>query len=421
MLAKALSPHAQLPYRDLRGYIKLLEGAGLLKRIKVEVDLKHEIGAICVKSMKSLGPALLFENIRGYKGMPLIANILSTPQQLALAFDTAAEDLAITEAIQTRKSNPIPPRLVRQAPCQEEIFLNDEVDVYKFPTPWWHELDGGQYIGTTAGVITADPDNGNINMGMYRVMIKDRRTLALNIKGPHPIGKKPRDFQGVPNGATHILKNEAAGKGTPVAVALGMDPPLTFMAAHHAGDKRSKHGEYAWAGGLRGEPVELINCKTNDLLVPANSEIILEGEVVAHARISEGPHGESQGFYGQNDQAFLIRIGCMTHRKNPISYGLICGCREDYPKYIKYSGLQAALKAVSCVKEVYEPDLSGGRCRIVIISANVQGPADVNEIIRALKRIPSNSRTVFKPRWAIIVDADCDCRDWEDVMWRLAP
>ncbi len=416
---KTVAGQGWIAYRDLRGYLKVLEEAGLLKRIRAEVDLRHEIGAICVKSLRGKGPGLLFENINGYKGFSLVSNILSTAEQLAIVFGTEADDLKIYQTIEQRKENPIQPRVVEGGPCQEEVHLGDDVDVYEFPTPWWHELDGGQYIGTTAGVITADPDSESLNMGMYRVMIKDRNTLTLNIKGSHPIGKAPSGARGEANCAAHILKNEARGRATPVAIAIGMDPILTFIAAHNVPAGESKYAEYGAAGGIRGGPVELVRCRTNGLLVPAHAEIILEGEALTGVRHREGPHGESQGFYGWNDQAFVMKVHCVTHRESPINYGLICGCREDYPKFIKYSGFQAKLREIPGIRQVYEPDISGGRCRMMIISAKVNSPADVKRIMETIDTIPYDSRTTYKPRWSIIGDDDCDVRDWDDVLWRI--
>lgn len=268
-------------------------------------------------------------------------------------------------------------------------------------------------------MITRDADTGITNTGMYRVMIKDRNTLTLNVKGGQPVGESPRHARSEPSGATHILQNEARDRATPIAIALGMDPILTFIAAQVVSFDETGNAKYAAAGAIRGEPIELVKCWSHDLLVPAHAEIIVEGEVLPNVRAAEGPHGESQGFYGWNDHAFVIKVRCITHRDRPISYGLICGCREDYPKFIKYSGLQSMLRGLGNVKKVYEPDISGGRFRLAIVSARVSSRQDVQEIIEAVQKIPTNSTAIYKPRWTIIVDDDCDVRDLQDVMWRM--
>src|SRR5438067_5994392 len=165
MVVEAVKHERRVTYADLREYVERLEAGGLLRRIGAPVDLKHEIGAICERSLDRHGPGLLFENIMGYPGKPLVANIISTLEQVAIAFNTEADPARIDEVLRAGRANPIPPRVVESGPCQEIIRRGDDVDVYEFPTPWWHEHDGGQYIGTTGGVVTADPDTGYVNFG----------------------------------------------------------------------------------------------------------------------------------------------------------------------------------------------------------------------------------------------------------------
>ncbi len=410
-----------MKYRDLRGFLSLLEERGLLKRVKAQVDLKHEIGAICARTLDRKGPALLFENIKGYAGKSLAANLLSKTEQLALAFGTDPDDLKIYEAIQSGKTNPIAPVVVETGPCQEEVHMGDEVDVYEFPSPWWHELDGGQYIATTGGVVTADPGSGYMNMGMYRAMIKDSNTLTVEIKSSHPVGEVPHPRDGS-SGHTHILKNEAEGRDTPIAIALGMDPLLTYVAAQSVPSETLENAEYAVAGAWQGGPVELTKCRTSDLLVPAWAEVIIEGVVPANERSREGPHGESQGFYNICEEAFVIKVQCITHRKNPISYGLICRPQEDYPKFMFSAGLQARLEGVRhLVKEVYVPDVAAaGHGMMAIVAARVNSRSDVEAIVEAVRHAPEESLICKRPRWLIVVDEDCNVRDWDDVMWRVA-
>jgi 4-hydroxy-3-polyprenylbenzoate decarboxylase len=420
MVVEAVKPEGRLTYADLRGYVERLEAAGLLRRIGAPVDLKHEIGAICERSLDRHGPGLLFENIVGYPGKPLVANIISTLEQVAIAFNTEPDPARIDEVLRAGRANPIPPRVVESGPCQEVVQRGDEIDVYAFPTPWWHEHDGGQYIGTTGGVVTADPDSGYLNFGMYRVMIKDRNTLTAQIKGPHPVGETPQDFAGRSGSHIHILKNEARGKPTPFALALGLDPLLTFTAAQAEPSDRIEHAEYAIAGGWRGAPVDLVKCQTNDLLVPAAAEIVIEGEVLLNERAPEGPHGESQGFYNANEQAFVIRVHCITHRRNPLSYGLICRSHEDYPKFLFSADVGEQLKRVDPrITAVHLPDsVGGGLGLMAIIAARVSRPEEVQEVAEAIRQAPAKGLRK-QPRWLIVVDEDCDVTNWEDVMWRM--
>ena len=411
------SEGSRVGYQDLRGYLELLESVGLLKRVKAQVDLKHEIGAICARSIDRRGPALLFENIKGYHGMPLVCNILSTTEQLAVAFGTDPDEDQIYARIVHGMENRVKSLIRQGGPCKEEIIKGDAIDVYKFPTPYWHELDGGQYIGTTAGCITRDPDTGILNMGSYRVMIKDTDRLATNIRGPHPIGGRKAASWSSPGdmgAAEHIMRNEAKGVATPIALALGMDTLLTLASGSSVPPDQHGHTEFEAAGAWRGSPTELVQCETSDLLVPAHAEIIIEGEIVPKARTPEGPHGESTGFYGDNPEAFVIKVKCITHRREPMSYGLICRVLEDYPRTLLRSGsfqtLLVRKSGLTNIRQAYLPEV--GRLGMVVISAEIR---DAEEPKRIMKAAWENGGA----RWIIVVDEDCDVRNWNDVMWRV--
>jgi 2,5-furandicarboxylate decarboxylase 1 len=390
-------------FRDIREYLDALDSAGLLARVTAPVDLQFEIGAICARSMRRGGPALLFENVRDLPGMKLSANLLSSTRHLAVAFGTDEDEEVIYQRIVDGMSHRLPSVLVSTGPCKDEIFHGDAVDLFKFPTPTWHELDGGAYICTTAGVITRHPETGVLNMGSYRSMIKDSRTITLTA-GSH----------GDPGARDHITLNEAKNRPTPIAIALGMDPFLSLATGTQVPADDEGQAEFEAAGAWRSSPTELVQCETSDLLVPAHAEIILEGEVVPTERTTEGPHGESTGFYGENKNAYVVRINCITHRHEPLSYGLICQLLEDYPRSLLRSGsLQTLLikrTGKTNIRHVYMPEI--GRAGMLIVSAEIQYAEEPREIIDAVWGVRGW-------RWAIVVDEDCDVRDWNDVMWRV--
>ena len=392
-------------YDDVRSYMEALESAGLLKHVTAEVDLKHEIGAIAARSLEQGGPAVVFDNVKGYPGMPLVVNLVSNNQQLGLAFGTEPDEAKIYEKLVFGMRNRIPSRIRQTGPVKEEVHHGDDVDLYRFPTPWWHEHDGGQFIATTAGLITRDPETGNLNMGSYRAMIKDKNTVSWSG------GTRSR---GSSSGGDVILANEEQGKPTPVAIVLGMDPFLSLATGSPVPPDEEGQTEYEAAGAWRGAATELVKCETNDLLVPANAEIVLEGEAVPNARTEEGPHGESTGFYGENKQAFVIKINCVTHRRNPISYGLICQLIEDYPRQLFRSGsfLTRLTKATGMdnIREAYFPEV--GRMGMMIVSAAIRDKDDPKRIMDAVWALDHW-------RWVIVVDEDCDVRNWNDVMWRV--
>lgn len=404
------SRNSYVGYRDLREYLGLLEAKKLLHRIKAEVDLRFEIGAIAARSLEKKGPALLFENIKDYDGMALVANIISTTGQLAVAFDTEPEEQQIHRKVVNGMDHRIPSVTLNTGPCKDVIIKGDAIDIDMVPTPIWHEHDGGRYLGTTSGFVTRDPLTGDLNMGSYRVMIKDKQTLSM------AGGLRGRTSSTGAGGGDHILDNEKAGVATPVAIVMGMDPLLTLASGSPVAPGKDHSMEYEAAGGWRGAPTELVKCETNDLLVPAHAEMIIEGEVVPHARTEEGPHGESTGFYGENKEAFVIKITCITHRKNPLSYGLICQRVEDYPRQLLRSGsIQSRViqkTGLTNIKEVFFPEV--GRMGMLIVSAKIRDKDDPRRIMDGIW-----NGTGERWRWIIVVDEDCNVRDWDEVMWRV--
>ena len=404
-------------YKSIRDYLQALDAAGMLRRVTAPVDLKGEIGAICARALERNGPGILFENVIGYPGQPLAANILSVDERVAIALGCEPEHEAIYKAIRDGMTNRLPSAILQTGPCKEEIYMGDAVDIYKFPTPWWHELDGGQFIGTTHAFISADPNTGVHNLGAYRVMIKDKKTLTVQIRGSHPLGEKPKsdDRSGAgAGGLDHVLTNEQAGRPTPCAVALSMDPLLTMASGSPVPADANGFAEYEAAGAWRGSPTELVKCETNDLLVPANAEIIIEGEVVPNVRVREGPHGESNGFYVAHDQCFLIDVKCITHRSNPVSYGLYCWMVEDYPRDLfrgaSYQQRIIDYAELTNIKQVQVAKV--GRNGMVIISAKIRDAEDP-------KRIMEAAWATGGERWVVVVDEDCDVRSWTDVLWRV--
>jgi UbiD family decarboxylase len=407
-------PHSSkgpaVDYVDLRGYLKLLEAKNLLHRVKCEVDPKHEIGAVAARSLARKGPALLFENIAGYPGMPLVTNIISTTQQLAVAFNTEPDEEMIQQKVVAGMNVRIPSRTLPTGPCKDVVISGTDVDIDILPTPVWHELDGGRFLGTTAGIVTRDAVTGELNLGMYRVMIKDKTTLTV-------LGKfRGRTTTAGPSGLDHILDYWKDGRPAPIAIAIGMDPLLTLASGSPVGPGPDGSMEYEAAAGWRGAPTELVRCETSDLLVPAHAEIIVEGMVQPGIRTDEGPHGESTGFYGESKDAFVIKITCITHRRNPIAYGLICQRVEDYPRQIMRSGsIQARIIAktgLTNIREVYFPEV--GRMGMLIVSAKIR---DKDDPRRIMDGIWNDSGEPW--RWLIVVDDDCNVRDWDDVMWRV--
>src|SRR5207245_6676945 len=279
--------------RDLRSWIDEVEKLGELTRIK-GADWDVEIGAITElghhRGEKS--KAILFDQIKGYpEGYRVLSNTLNTVKRIAttLHMDTNYTRLELGKDIKRHISevNYIKPEVVKDGPVMENVFEGKDIDLWKFPTPKWHELDGGRYIGTGSIDITVEPDEGWVNLGTYRVMIQDRDTLCFYIS-PGKQGRIMRE------------KYFAKGQTCKVAVSFGQDP-LLFLA----GGMEVPYGvsEYEWVGGLQGHPVQVIEGEHTGLPIPAHAEIVVECDAEPGQLKDEGPFGEWTGYYASSMRA----------------------------------------------------------------------------------------------------------------------
>src|SRR5213596_3459464 len=300
-----------MEYQDLRDWIQIADEMGELKTLK-GCDWNLEIGAITeLVHHKEDGPAVLFEEIKGYpKGYRVLSNSLASRKRLALTLGLPAGETKM-DFVRIWKENykkikPIPAKFVKQSPLFENVYKDGDVDLFKFPTPLWHDKDGGRYIGTGSVDITRDPDEGWVNYGTYRVMIHDERTVGFYIS-PGKHGRIQRE------------KWFAAGKPMKVAVSLGHDP-LVFLA----GSIEVPYGvsEYDWVGGVVGEPFQVLQSPVTGLPLPANAEIIIEGTAHPDRKLDEGPFGEWTGYYASDVRPEpTITVERVLHRANPIMLG----------------------------------------------------------------------------------------------------
>jgi len=296
---------------DLRSFISALEKEGELVRIKVEVDWHLEIGAIVERNFRNRGPALFFEKVKDSR-IPFFVGGLQTPKRIAIALDMDPESSEedIIREYSKRIKAPLKPERVNDGPCKEQILTGDEIDLFSYPAPLWHEEDGGRYLGTWHSVVVKDPETGWQNVGMHRMMILGSKICGIMFAPFQHIG-------------LIYQKYEKLGNPMPVAVSIGNDPvcPIVSCAPFGAGVD-----EWDMAGALRKSPIKVIRCETADLDVPAHSEIVLEGEVPPFERREEGPFGEHTGFYGGGKtKKTFIRVKCITQRKDPILRGSLEG------------------------------------------------------------------------------------------------
>jgi 4-hydroxy-3-polyprenylbenzoate decarboxylase len=308
----------EMAFRDLREFIQALEETEDSMTIAEEVDWDLEAGAVNRRAYEMSGPALLFNHIKDYPpGHSIYAGSMGTFRRaaIALGLPPTAPVKDIYAAYEEGLKNPVEPVIVGSGKCKENIFLGDDVDLYCLPAPMVHEGDGGRYIGTWDCVVAKDPDSEWMNWGMYRFMINDQKSIV-----------------GFPLPTSHFgtmlrTKFVPENKPMPMALVIGCEP-LIHMAAFST---------YKWgaseahlAGGLRKEPVELVKCETSDLLVPANAEIVIEGEVQPDVTMPEGPFGEYPGYRtGKVTGGAFCKVKAITHRSSPILTMISLGMPPD--------------------------------------------------------------------------------------------
>lgn len=403
-------------FKDQRDWMAKLESEGELHRIKVEVDWDKELGAIANVAFSRGFSALLFENIKDYKdtrGRKVLTGHLINNRQIAMMFGLAkdAHPREIVKIYKERLKNPVKPIGVSSGPVKENIVMVKDVNVYDFPVPFWHRLDGGRYINTFCGIVTRDPENGIQNIGLYRGMIADKNRIPMTIAPSQHIGQ-------------HFAKYKELGKEMPIAVVNGWDPTLEFTAA--SGIPRDVC-EYDIMGSIRDEPVELVKCETSDLEVPATAEIVIEGFVSQDPATYEweGPFAEFTGYYaGEKRKKPVIRVECITHRDNPIFTGTLMAIGPGHPSE------QATVTTISATAVLWETiERSGipGLLDVRILPAS----AATNIALRIRKTYRGQGKQIalallgsgipyYLAKNIIVVDEDIDVYDFEALEWAFA-
>ncbi|MEM1945992.1 MAG: phenylphosphate carboxylase subunit beta [Candidatus Caldarchaeum sp.] len=398
-----------MPYQDLREFIARIESEGELIRITAEVDWDLELSHIAKINEEAGGPALLFENIKGYE-TPVFASAFTTVSRLALALDMPKSSTLVEvmrEWVKRCSREKIPPKLVADGPCKENVDYGNKVNLLKFPVPRFFKLDGGRYFGTAVVTITKDPDTGWVNLGTYRNQVLDERTLGTNfIKGKH---------------ADMMLQKYIERKEPmPVALVVGCDPVLLLLASSRMPANES---EYDYAGALRGKPVETVKGETVDLPIPATAEIVVEGEIDPKNRKLEGPFGEYTGYYsGTPSEKPYINVNCVTYRSNPIFWVSTVGKAVTDTHMIMGLTYGAALwyelemMRIPGIKAVYCPPEGAGRM-LAIISIKQMYPGHAMHVGTAAI---STEMGNYGLKTVIVVDDDIDPWDIPRVLWALS-
>lgn len=393
-----------MAFRDFREFLAVAEQQGKLRRVTKTVDRMWEPACFAKWVFQAL-PAedrfgLIFDNVQG-SDFPLATGAFgASVDTYAMALGIEPDD--INEIWHKALLNPQEPRVVEEAPCQEVVRLGQDANLSDLPIPVWTPgKDIGPYITTIT--VTRNADTGGQNMSVYRTMVRDDHSVVTNISP----GRDGYIY-------SHTYLDQ--GKPAPIAWVVGTEPVIHFATV---ANMPVGVDEITIAGGLKGEPVELVKAKTSDILVPANAEMIIEGEILPDVVEDEGPFGEFAGYMGAVTPRPVVRITAITHRKDAIYYGYSSQMPPSESTVIQsLSNAPIVLKTLrhdlgeETVRDVFIDLTFGGGLAHAIVSmkpTHAGHAMEVGHLIAektALKRIT-------------IVDEYIDIRDRQHVEWAM--
>ena len=412
-------------FKDLRDFIAALEKEGELKRISTEVSSHLEVTEISDRTLKSQGPALLFENIKG-SSIPLLANLFGSARRIALGMGQdnldGLRDVGKLLAFLKEPKPPsgwkdlwenlpnyrsvlnISPNVKRSAPCQEVVITDEEVDLSIFPIQTSWPGDAGPLV-TWPLVITKGPDKERQNLGIYRMQQIGQNKLIMRWLSHRGGALDFRDW-----------KIKHPGKPFPVSVAIGADPATILATVTPDPDSLS---EYAFAGLLRGSKTNVIKSQTNQLQVPTSAEIILEGYIDCDELAEEGPFGDHTGYYNEVDKFPVYTVTRITHRREPIYHSTYTGRPPDEPAMLGVALNEIFVpilqKQFPEIQDFYLPP-EGCSYRMAIVSIRKQYPGHAKRIMMG---VWSFLRQFMYTKFIVVVDEEINIRSWEDVIWAI--
>jgi len=406
-----------MPYDDLREFIRKLDGEGELARINQEISPILEMTEIADRVVKSGGKAILFENPKGYD-IPVLMNAFGTERRMKMALEVQnLEDIGErlvsltrvrpTSLIESLKSvgvlkelTSFMPKKVKKGVCKEVVM--DEPDLEKFPIlKCWPE-DAGRFI-TLPVVITRSPETGELNAGMYRMQVFDKKTTGMH-------------WQIHKHGALHFKQLAEKGEDRlEVAVAIGVEPSVLYASTAPLPENIS---EFMFAGFIRKERVKMVECESVDLEVPANAEIVLEGYVELDELRTEGPFGDHTGYYTPPEPYPVFHITTITHREDPIYHATVVGKPPMEDKWLAKTTERAFLPIIKMINS-----------EIVDINLPTEAAFHNLAIISIRKRYPGHAKKAMFALWGmgmlsltkivIVVDDDVNVHNINEVLWAV--
>ncbi|MCC5826759.1 4-hydroxy-3-polyprenylbenzoate decarboxylase [Alkalimonas sp.] len=414
-----------MKYKDLRDFIQQLEQRGQLKRIAVEVDPVLEMTEIADRTLRAGGPALLFEKPKG-SNIPVLANLFGTPERVALgmgqeevsALREVGKLLAFLKEPEPPKGlkdafSKLPifkqvlnmsPKKVRKAACQQVVLSGDDVDLTKLPIMTCWPGDAAPLI-TWGLTVTKGPHKERQNLGIYRQQLLGKNKVIMRWLSHR-------------GGALDFFEWQKAhpGERFPVAVALGADPATILGAVTPVPDTLS---EYGFAGLLRGDNTEVVQCISNELQVPASAEFVLEGYIEAGEMAPEGPYGDHTGYYNEVDDFPVFTVTHITHRENPIYHSTYTGRPPDEPAILGVALNEVFVpilqKQFPEIVDFYLPP-EGCSYRLAVVTMKKQYPGHAK---RVMMGVWSFLRQFMYTKFVIVCDDDINARDWKDVIWAI--
>lgn len=414
-----------MKYGDLRDFISQLEAKGELVRLSESVDPVLEITEVCDRTLRSGGPAILFENPVN-SDIPLLGNLFGTPERVAMgmgedsiqALREVGKLLAFLKEPDPPKGikdawNTLPifkkvldmaPKTVRSAPCQAELIEQSDIDLSYLPIQTCWPEDAGPLI-TWGLVITQGPAKKRQNMGIYRQQVIGPNKTIMRWLSHRGGALDFRDWQ-----------QTYPGEPFPIVVVLGADPATILAAVTPVPDTLSEH---AFAGLLRGERTRMVKAKRSDLLVPASAEIVLEGFLYPGDMAPEGPFGDHTGYYNEIDEFPVMTIETITQRHKPIYHSTYTGRPPDEPAILGVALNEVFVpilqKHFPEIVDFYLPP-EGCSYRMAVVSMKKQYPGHAK---RVMLGIWSFLRQFMYTKFVVVVDEDVDIRSWEDVIWAI--
>ncbi|HEV2430860.1 MAG TPA: UbiD family decarboxylase [Burkholderiales bacterium] len=401
---------------DLRLWLAEVEKLGELRHVD-GADWNLELGAISELNVKKdVPPALLFDKIKGYpRGFRVLTCSTSSPARLSsiLRLPIQRDHSGLVAVLRGKPAQwqaaakDFPYDVVKSGPVLENIQEGADVDVNAFPSPLWHELDGGRYIGTGCSVVTRDLDSDWVNVGTYRVQVLDGKHVALDmVPGKH--------------GRIQYEKYKKAGKRFPVAIVVGSDPLGYLISGIEIPFGMC---EWNYVGAILNQPVSVVLGKLTGLPFPAASEIVLEGYVEPNDERAEGPFGEFHGYYpGKAGTAPAVTVETIYFRREPIIVG---SPPAKPPNDYSYS------KAVMRSALLHDALVAAGLSEVKAVWAHEIGGARMFNVVAIKQRYAGHARQAghllsqcgvgaYMSRYSVVVDDDIDPSNLQEVMWAVA-